>query len=126
MAGMAIAAWVVVRSKVPGRMIVDQLSFLPMVIPGLVLGLALSFVYLRSPIPIYRHHLHPADRLCDPVHAVRDAVRGHVHAADRGGAEESAQVSGAAGGRRFRRVLVAAAHTRPDGGLDLHLRGLLP
>ena len=50
---MAVAAWLVVRSKIRGRSIVEQLSFVPLVIPGLVLGLALSFVYLRSPIPIY-------------------------------------------------------------------------
>src|SRR6266511_3101966 len=50
---MAVAAWLVVRSRVPGRQLVDHLSFLPLVVPGLVLGLGLSFVYLRSPIPIY-------------------------------------------------------------------------
>lgn len=50
---MAIAAWIVVRSDIPGRKVLDLISFAPLVIPGLVLGLALSFVYLRSPIPIY-------------------------------------------------------------------------
>lgn len=50
---MAIAAWIVVRSNIPGRKVLDLISFAPLVIPGLVLGLALSFVYLRSPIPIY-------------------------------------------------------------------------
>ncbi|MGN6752985.1 MAG: ABC transporter permease [Intrasporangium sp.] len=50
---MAVAAWIVVRSNIPGRKVLDLISFTPLVIPGLVLGLALSFVYLRSPIPIY-------------------------------------------------------------------------
>jgi iron(III) transport system permease protein len=50
---MAIAAWIVVRSNIPGRKVLDLLSFAPLVIPGLVLGLSLQFVYLRSPIPIY-------------------------------------------------------------------------
>lgn len=50
---MAVAAWIVVRSRVWGRGLLEALSFVPLVVPGLVLGLALSFVYLRSPIPIY-------------------------------------------------------------------------
>jgi iron(III) transport system permease protein len=50
---MAVAAWLVVRTTLPGRWLVDNLSFLPMAIPGLVLGVALLFVYLRFPIPIY-------------------------------------------------------------------------
>ena len=50
---MAIAAWLVVRTKLPGRWLVDNLAFLPLVIPGLVLGVALLFVYLRVPLPIY-------------------------------------------------------------------------
>jgi iron(III) transport system permease protein len=48
----AIAAWLVVRTRITGRLIVDQLTFLPMIIPGLVMGVAISFVYLRNPLPI--------------------------------------------------------------------------
>lgn len=50
---MAIVSWLVVRTKIPGRWLVDNLSFLPLAIPGLVLGVALLFVYLRFPLPIY-------------------------------------------------------------------------
>lgn len=50
---MAVAAWIVVRTKMPGRNILDTLSFVPMTFPGIVLGLALLFVYLRTPLPIY-------------------------------------------------------------------------
>lgn len=50
---MAVASWLVVRTKLPGRWVVDNLSFLPLAIPGLVLGVALLFVYLRFPIPVY-------------------------------------------------------------------------
>jgi len=50
---MAIASWLVVRTRIPGRWLVDNLSFLPLTIPGLVMGVALLFVYLRFPIPIY-------------------------------------------------------------------------
>jgi iron(III) transport system permease protein len=50
---MAVAAWLVVRTRMPGRWLVDNLAFLPLAIPGLVMGVALLFVYLRFPVPIY-------------------------------------------------------------------------
>jgi iron(III) transport system permease protein len=49
----AVAAWVVVRTRLPGRWMIDNLSFIPLVIPGLVLGVALLSVYLRVSLPIY-------------------------------------------------------------------------
>lgn len=48
----AIGAWFVIRTRVPGRQLVDQLTFLPLIVPGLVMGVAISFVYLRNPLPI--------------------------------------------------------------------------
>lgn len=50
---MAVAAWLVNRSKVPGRWLVDAMSFVPISLPSVVLGVALIFVYLRAPVPIY-------------------------------------------------------------------------
>ena len=49
----AIASWVVVRTHLPGRWLVDNLAFMPLTIPGLVLGVALLVVYVRIPIGIY-------------------------------------------------------------------------
>lgn len=49
----AIISWIVVRSRVPGRRILDFLAFTPIAIPGIVMGLALMFLYLNLPIPIY-------------------------------------------------------------------------
>lgn len=49
----AVASWLVVRTTLPGRWIVDNLAFLPLIIPGLVLGVALLYVYLRVPLAIY-------------------------------------------------------------------------
>jgi iron(III) transport system permease protein len=46
---MAVAAWIVVRTNLPGRWMIDNLAFLPLAVPGLVLGVALLFVYLRLP-----------------------------------------------------------------------------
>ena len=48
-----LAAWFVVRSTMWGRKLLDVLTLAPLVIPGLVLGLGMMSVYLRSPIPIY-------------------------------------------------------------------------
>ena len=45
----AVAAWLVVRTRVRGRWLVDGLGFVPIAIPGLVLGVALLVVYLRVP-----------------------------------------------------------------------------
>jgi iron(III) transport system permease protein len=50
---MAVGSWIVVRTKITGRWMVDNLAFLPLVVPGLVLGVSLLFVYLRHPLPIY-------------------------------------------------------------------------
>jgi iron(III) transport system permease protein len=50
----AIVAWIVVRTKIPGRRILDTLTFIPHGIPAIVLALAVMWLYLRLPfIPIY-------------------------------------------------------------------------
>lgn len=49
----AIAAWIVVRTRWPGKGVLDFLAFSPIAIPGLVLGIALMWTYLTLPIPIY-------------------------------------------------------------------------
>jgi len=46
---MAVASWIVVRTNLPGRWMIDNLAFLPLAIPGLVLGVGVLFVYLRLP-----------------------------------------------------------------------------
>jgi iron(III) transport system permease protein len=106
MAGMAIAAWIVVRSRVPGRQLVDQLAFVPLVIPGLVLGLALVFVYLRSPIPIYGTIWILLIAYCTRYmpYGMRYAVTSMHQISSE--LEESAQVSGASWWQTFRRVLL--------------------
>jgi iron(III) transport system permease protein len=50
----AAVAWVVLRSKFPGRRLLDVLTFLPHAVPSVVLALALIYVYLTFDfIPIY-------------------------------------------------------------------------
>ena len=48
-----VAAWVVLRSRVPRRGLLDQLSSLPLVFPGVVLGIAVLRTYLTLPVPIF-------------------------------------------------------------------------
>jgi iron(III) transport system permease protein len=106
MAAMAVAAWIVVRSRIPGRQLVDQFAFVPLVIPGLVLGLALSFVYLRSPVPIYGTIFILLIAYCTRYmpYGMRYAVTSMQQIASE--LEESAQVSGASWWQTFRRVLL--------------------
>jgi iron(III) transport system permease protein len=49
----AIIAWVAYRSKLPGGKLLDYLAFLPIAVPGLVLGMALIWFYVAFPLPIY-------------------------------------------------------------------------
>jgi iron(III) transport system permease protein len=48
-----LAGWFVTRTNWFGRKYLEMLTLAPLVIPGLVLGLGMLSVYLRSPIPIY-------------------------------------------------------------------------
>lgn len=48
-----LAAWFAVRTNWYGRKYLEMLTLAPLVIPGLVLGLGMLSVYLRSPLPIY-------------------------------------------------------------------------
>lgn len=49
-----LISWTVVRSRVPGRAVIDTLSFLPIAIPGAIIGVALIYVYLTiSIIDVY-------------------------------------------------------------------------
>jgi iron(III) transport system permease protein len=45
--------WIVVRTKLPGRWLIDNLASLPLVFPGLVLGLSIMVCYLALPIGVY-------------------------------------------------------------------------
>ncbi|MFC1816935.1 ABC transporter permease [Thermodesulfobacteriota bacterium] len=49
----SVIAWIVVKSRIKGRGFLDTLTFIPIAIPGIVLGVSLIYVYLTLPIPIY-------------------------------------------------------------------------
>ena len=47
------AAWLIVRASIKGRWILDQMAMLPLVFPGIVMGIAILKMYLLLPIPVY-------------------------------------------------------------------------
>lgn len=49
----SVIAWITVKSKVSGRFFLDNMAFIPIAMPGIVLGVSLIWVYLTLPIPIY-------------------------------------------------------------------------
>jgi iron(III) transport system permease protein len=49
----SVLAWIVVRTKLPGRWLIDNLASLPLMFPGIVLGLAIMICYLTIDIGIY-------------------------------------------------------------------------
>lgn len=49
----AVITWVVVKTKIPGRWLLDNIASLPLVFPGLVLGLAIMIFYLNVDVGVY-------------------------------------------------------------------------
>lgn len=49
----SLIAWIVYRSRLPGAWLLDFLAFVPITIPGIVMGMALILLYVAFPIPIY-------------------------------------------------------------------------
>jgi len=102
----AVASWLVIRTKLPGRWLVDNLAFLPLTIPGLVLGVALLTIYLRVPIPIYGTLwiLFMAYLTRYMPYGMRYASTSMFQIGRE--LEESAQMSGAGWWHTFRRVIL--------------------
>ena len=102
----AAAAWLVVRTRIRGRWVVSGLALVPLVIPGLVLGQAILFTYLRLPVPVYgtlwilliayvtRYIPYGVASATASMYQVGSEL------------EESAQTSGASWGATFRRVVL--------------------
>jgi iron(III) transport system permease protein len=47
------AAWLIVRASMKARWVLDQLAMLPLVFPGIVMGIAILKMYLVLPVPVY-------------------------------------------------------------------------
>jgi iron(III) transport system permease protein len=101
----AIAGWLIARGKAWSR-VLDQLAMVPLVFPGLVLGVAMMEIYLALPLPIYgtiwilliAFVIH-----CIP-YSFRYATAGVVQIHRE--LEEAASVSGASVAGTLRRVVI--------------------
>jgi len=49
----SLVAWIVYKSRLPGSWILDFLAFVPITIPGIVMGMSLILLYVAFPVPIY-------------------------------------------------------------------------
>jgi iron(III) transport system permease protein len=49
----SLVAWIVYKSRLPGSWVLDFLAFVPITIPGIVMGMSLILLYVAFPIPIY-------------------------------------------------------------------------
>jgi iron(III) transport system permease protein len=47
------AAWLIVRGSIKARWLLDQMAMLPLVFPGIVMGIAILKMYLALPLPVY-------------------------------------------------------------------------
>jgi iron(III) transport system permease protein len=47
------AAWLIVRASMKARWVLDQMAMLPLVFPGIVMGIAILKMYLILPVPVY-------------------------------------------------------------------------
>ena len=128
---MGIVAWLTVRSRIRGRTVLDVTVSLPLVIPGLVVGVALLVLSLRSPLPIYGTLWLLFLAYFIAADAVRDAICGRRHAPGgrRDGGRRARQRGGprsdpaprdaAAGAAGARRRLAVRADHDPARALEL-------
>jgi iron(III) transport system permease protein len=100
------ASWLLVRSRIPAKWSLDQLIALPLIIPGIVLGLAVLLFYLHTPIPLYGTLwimvvAYIASYTTYGIRYTQPALL-QVHSE----LEESAKISGARWPTVFRRILL--------------------
>lgn len=102
----AVICWIVVKTKIPGRWLLDNIASLPMVFPGLVLGLAVMIFYLNFDIGIYGTmwimFLAYVTRFMPYGLRYNTTSMLQIHKE----LEESAAMSGASWGTTFRRIIL--------------------
>ena len=102
----SVICWIVVKTKMPGRWLLDNLASLPMVFPGLVLGLALMIFYLNVDIGVYGTmwilFIAYVTRFMPYGLRFNTTSMLQIHKE----LEESAAMSGASWGTTFRRIIL--------------------
>jgi iron(III) transport system permease protein len=111
-----VVAWIALRSRLPGRRLLETLSFLPIAVPGTVLGTALLALYVGFPIPIYGTlvvlFLAYTTRFLPLGMRVASGTLVQLHTE----LEEAAAVSGATWWVRFRMILLPLMRQGLIGG----------
>src|SRR3989442_3952211 len=101
-----VICWIVVKTKLPGRWLLDNVASLPMVFPGLVLGLSIMIFYLNFDIGIYGTiwimFIAYVTRFMPYGLRYNTTSMLQIHKE----LEESAAMSGASWGTTFRRVIL--------------------
>ncbi|HUP96334.1 MAG TPA: iron ABC transporter permease [Usitatibacter sp.] len=102
----SVICWIVVKTKLPGRWLLDNVASLPMVFPGLVLGLAIMIFYLYFDIGVYGTiwimFIAYITRFMPYGLRYNTTSMLQIHKE----LEESAQMSGASWGTTFRRIIL--------------------
>jgi iron(III) transport system permease protein len=102
----AVISWIVVRTRLPGRWLLDNLASLPLVFPGLVLGLSIMICYLYIDIGVYGTIwillIAYVTRFMPYGMRYNSTSMLQIHKE----LEESAAMSGASWGRTFGRVIL--------------------
>jgi iron(III) transport system permease protein len=101
----ALTSWVVVRSKAYGRRVLDNLAFVPLAMPSMMIGLTLVYVYLAIHVlPIYGTIWIIAIAMITAYLALGTRITNVALLQIDPELEDAAAASGAAWGRRFRRI----------------------
>jgi iron(III) transport system permease protein len=105
----SVAAYVVVRTRLPMRRIIEVLAWLPWMMPGMVLAVGLLWAYALLPGPIALYGTRWALLIAYITLSLPLAVRTMAVALSRISAdlEECSRVHGAGFGTTFRRILLA-------------------
>jgi iron(III) transport system permease protein len=102
----SVICWIVVKTKIRGRWILDSVASLPLVFPGLVLGLSIMIFYLNVDVGIYGTIwimlIAYITRFMPYGLRYNTASMLQIHRE----LEESAAMSGASWGTTFRRVIL--------------------
>ena len=102
----SVICWITVKTKMPGRWLLDNLASLPLMFPGIVLGLAILIFYLNVSIGVYGTlwilFLAYLTRFLPYGMRYNTTSMLQIHKE----LEESAHMSGASWGTTFRRILL--------------------
>jgi iron(III) transport system permease protein len=107
----AVVAWSALRTRVRSRHLLDALAFLPVAVPGIVLGVGFLQLFLRAPVALYGTALALVLGLTTRYlpYGTRFTAAGLARVG--GEMEEAARVGGAGWWQTFRRVTVPLAAT---------------